>query len=171
MRKILPIVFFATTLFLSCTHSTTLKEQMKLNFSSHLKNMDSSLVLDSFRIIKIDTIVDKVIRMIDDTIYKIELHRVESQLANALKMQRKDSASIYQEEINYMVPQIDSVNNAVSKGDTIKKLGFIIRCFYQISKNKSSVKDSIIYFFDNGMNIRNSSFIDTLISRSLRKMQ
>jgi hypothetical protein len=173
MKKILAVVFFATTPFLSCTQSTTLSEQMKLNFATHLKNIDSSLVLDSFRILQIDTMVEKLGRIIDDTIYKLELHRVQSQLANAVSEQKKDSIPIYQDEINYMIPQIDSVTNSISKGDTKKIYGFVMRCVYQIRKNNHSVKDSIVYFFDNGMNIRNPSFAntDTFISKSLKKIR
>jgi hypothetical protein len=173
MKKTMAVVFLGTMLFLSCTHPATLSEQMKLNFSGHLKKLDSSLVLDSFRIIQIDTMVEKLGRMIDDTIYKLELHRVQSQLANAVKQQKKDSIAIYQEEINYMIPQIDSVTNSISKGDTKKIYGFMMRCAYQIRKNNLFVKDSIVYFFDNGMKIRNPGFAntDTLIARSLKKIR
>ena len=172
MKRTLSLVSFGMIFFLSCNHSATLSEQMKLNFANHLKKIDSSAVLDSFRILQIDTIVEKLGRKIEDTIYKLELHRVEAQLANAVRENKKDSISIYQYEINYMMPQIDSVTNSISKGDSKKIYGFIMRCVYQIRKNNLSVKDSNIYFFDNGMNILNLSFTntDSFILKSLKKV-
>jgi hypothetical protein len=47
--------------------------------------MDSTVVLDSFRLVGIDSIDEKLERTIDDTIYTREFSRVQAQFANAIK--------------------------------------------------------------------------------------
>ena len=171
MKKTLLIAFLTTATFLYCKHSENLSEQLKSNFTTHLKKVDSSLVLDSFRIIGIDTINQRLGTIIDDTVYKRSLYRVQLQLANAVKEQKKDSIRFYQEEINYMLPQIDSLTNSIPKADTKKKFGIVIRCLYQVRKNSEYQKTFILYFLDNKMNVLNSDMIDSIIHRSYVKLK
>jgi hypothetical protein len=171
MKKLLATGFFAMLIFLSCTHSASLPEQLKTNFSEHVKKIDSALALDSFRVMRIDTLVEKIGRIIDDSIYKRELYRVQLQLANAIKRQRKDSIAIYQDEVNYMLPQIDSVTNSISKGDTTKKFGVLAVCLYQLRKNNTSAKGFAFYFLNTKMSIMNADMIDSTIYSTYRKLK
>jgi hypothetical protein len=168
--KALFVYFMGLLLFLSCTHPTTTSDELKLNFTKHLTKIDSSLNLDSFRLVNIDTMTEKGGTIWDDTIYNRERFRLQSQLSSAFKENKRDSSLFYQEEINYISGQIDSLTKTISKADTTKKFGFIITCFYQIHKNDISVKDSVQYVLDTQMNIRNYHFIDDKIIRSDKKI-
>jgi hypothetical protein len=170
MKKVFFIVVLSPLLFLYCTHSTTLSEQLKLNFSTHLKMVDSSLILDSFKIIRIDTMDQRLGRITDTMDYKRELHRVQGELANAIVEQKKDSIIFYKDEINYILPQLDSLTNSISRADTTKKFGIIVSCLFQIRKNNEYQKKAVNYFLDNKMNIRNSDMIDTVIQGAYLKL-
>jgi hypothetical protein len=54
-------------IFSSQTKITPFSEQLKANFLSHLMKADSSLVLDSFRVFRVDTANQKLFDIIDDT--------------------------------------------------------------------------------------------------------
>jgi hypothetical protein len=118
-----------------------------------------------------DTLTLKGGAIVEDTIYKRELSRVQSQLANAVAMKMKDSVMIYQYEVNYMLGQIVSLTKSIPKADTSNKFGIMIRCLYQIQKSNRTVRDSVPYVIDEKMNIRNHNFIDTMIARSYRKIK
>jgi len=171
MKKLLSPGFFVMLIFLSCKHSTNLSDQLKANLSDHIKNIDSALTLDSFRIVRLDTLVEKLGRIIDDTIYKRELSRVQLQLANAIREQKKDSILIYQDEVDYMLPKIDSLTNSISKGDTTKKFGVLAGCSIQIRKNNTSSKGLVFYFLDTKMNVMNSEMIDSSIKIVCKKLK
>jgi hypothetical protein len=170
MKKPLFIAFILPVIFLYCTHSTGLTEELKLNFLNHIKIVDSSLVLDSFKITNIDTLVQRLGRILDDSAYKRELRRVQGQLDNAIMEQKKDSIKFYQGEVNYMIPQIDSLTNSISKADTTKILGIRIKCLYQIRKNNKLSNDSLYYYLDNKMNIQNPYLIDSSILRTSKRL-
>jgi hypothetical protein len=171
MMRQLTVIFVIINIFSYCTHRTTLSEQIKLNLSTHIKKIDTALVLDSFKIYRIDTMVERLGRIIDDTIYKRELYRVQLQLANAVKEQKQDSIAIYQEEVNYMSPQIDSITKSISKGDTTKKYGIVVECSFNLKKNNASDKGIAYYFLDNNMNIINPDIIDSFIYRTYTRIK
>jgi hypothetical protein len=84
--RVLMIVILIPVLFLSCKQKPpNVSIQLKSNFLSHLEKMDSTVVLDSFRLVGIDSIDEKLERTIDDTIYTREFSRVQAQFANAIK--------------------------------------------------------------------------------------
>src|SRR6516225_1083523 len=104
MKKSLLRVFVLSCLILSCkTKHKNLSDQVKINLTSHINKIDSTLVLDSFQVIRIDTINRRMERMIDDTLYTLEFRRVQTQLENAKKGTRQDSIAFYQGEVNYML--------------------------------------------------------------------
>jgi hypothetical protein len=169
--RVLMIVILIHVLFLSCNQKPpNVSIQLKSNFLSHLKKMDSTVVLDSFKLIGIDSIDQKLERTIDDTIYTREFSRVQAQFANAIKEKKEDSIEFYQGEIDYMTPQVDSLTKVISKADTSKKLGMVVTCRIQLSKHNRSVDWIIYYFLDKNMKIWNSEMIDSsivTISRNL----
>ncbi len=171
MKNWMNIILSTALLYSSCKHAApkNISDQLRSDFSAHVKSMDSSLVLDSFKVFRIDTMVEKLGRIIDDTIYKIEFHRVQLQLANAIKEQNKDSIAIYQDELDYMAPQIDSVTKAISRGDTTKKMGILAACRFQLRKNDKTYNSNAYYFLDRSMRIINTDMIDSAIAFALRK--
>ena len=68
MKKLLP--FIAVLLF-ACKESITnnLKDKLQIYFSERLKNADSTIHLDSVRIIKMDTVTKKM--LINEAMSKI----------------------------------------------------------------------------------------------------
>ena len=165
MKKLLTLVIVSCTLILSCKPKhRTLSDQVKANFITHVIKIDSTLVLDSFQVIRIDTVNRRMERMIDDTLYMMEFHRVETQLANALKGKRTDSIEFYQGEVNYMQTQFDSLKREIAKADTTKKLGLLVASKIQLTKNGRSGEMIVYYFLDWNMKVWNPEMIDTVIS-------
>ena len=171
MKRVLFIGALTQVLFMYCTSKpASLSSQLETSLLSHIKKIDSTVILDSFSVLRTDKMVEKLGRIIDDTIYKRELSRVQSQLANAVKYQKHDSIEFYQGEVNYMLPQIDSLTKSISQADTTKKFGLLISCWFQISKNNMNRSGLLYYFLDQQMTIRNSDMIDSTISLLSRAM-
>ncbi len=170
-KTTLPLLLLCI-MYSSCANKPdSIQEQLKANFSKHVNKIDPTIIIDSFQVLKIDTMVEKLGRIIDDSIYKRELYHVQNQLANAQKEGLTDSAEFYDSEIKYMLIQIDSVTNSIRSGDTKKSFGFLVICHYQIRKNNNHHKDLIFYFFDTKMNIVNADMIDSDIYRSYRRIK
>jgi hypothetical protein len=172
MKRLLIITVSIHILFLYDCQSkpAPLPSQLESNLLSHLKKIDTAIVLDTFRVLRSDKLVEKLGRIIDDTIYKRELCRVENQLANAIKYQKQDSIEFYQGEVNYMLPQIDSLTKSIAQADTTKKFGLLVSCWFQISKNNMKNSGLVFYFLDQEMTIRNSDMIDSTISLLSRNL-
>ncbi len=172
MKRLLIIIAFVHILFLYNCQSkpAPVPDQLKSNLLSHLKKIDTAFVLDSFRVLRSDKLVERLGRIIDDTIYKRELYRVQNQLANAIKYQKHDSIEFYQGEVNYMLPQIDSLTKSIAQADTTKKFGLLVSCWFQISKNNMKNSGLVFYFLDQEMTIRNSDMIDSTISLLSRNL-
>jgi hypothetical protein len=152
--------------FSSCeSKPKNLSEQLKDNVLSHLEKIDSTIFLDSFTVIRIDTIDRRFERIIDDTIYLREFMRVRTQLSNAQVEAKKDSTEFYQGEVNYMLTQIDSLNKEISKADTTSKLGLLVTCKIQLANSKGKQVGILYYFLDLTMTIRNSEMVDSMIYR------
>jgi hypothetical protein len=170
MRSLL-VIFILSILFSYCSQPKTISDQIKNNFSSHLKNIDTALVLDSFNIVRIDTMVEKLGRVFDDSVYTREMYRVKAQLASAKLMQKKDSIAIYQEEIDYMIPKVDSVTKSIETGDTKTKFGLFIRFYYVLRKKDKTNNGYCFYFLDNNANVLNSEMIDSIIIRNYNSIK
>ncbi len=172
MKRLLTTAVLAQVILLyNCTSKPApLADQLENNLRSHLKKIDSTVVLDTFRVLRMDKMVEKLGRIFDDTIYKRELYRVQDQLANAIKYQKHDSIEFYQGEVNYMLPQIDSLTRSIAQADTTKKFGLLVSCWFQISKNNMRNSGALYYFLDQQMTIRNSDMIDSTISLLSRGM-
>ncbi|HEV3222768.1 MAG TPA: hypothetical protein VGZ90_07815 [Puia sp.] len=171
MKRFFIIAALAQGFLMYCNSKPVpIPNQLENILLSHLKKTDSTIILDSFRVLRMDKMVEKLGRIIDDTIYKRELYRVQDQLANAIKFQKHDSIEFYQGEVNYMLPQIDSLTKSIAQADTTKKFGLLVSCWFQISKNNMKNSGLIFYFLDQQMTIRNSDMIDSTISLLSRSM-
>ena len=167
------LVFLALLYFLcvSCTSKpANLSDQLKMHFQTRIQKIDSTLVLDSFSILRIDTANQRLFSALDDTLYKVVLARVRGQMANATKNQNIDSMAIYQYELDYMIPTSDSLTKEISKSDTTKKYGIVVACQIQLRKDSIKKTDRIYYFLDREMTIRNGERIDSAISRISQAM-
>ena len=169
LQLFVALLFFI--LVVSCKHSTSLSDQLKINFAAHLKLIDSALTLDSFRLIGTRTMTQRFGRIIDDSIYVRELYRVKEQLANALKAGKNDSAAFYQQEVDYMVPNIDSLTNSISKGDTTRKFGTLVACDALIRLTNASQQMLVVYILDENMNIINPDMVDDMIKGAYEHMK
>jgi hypothetical protein len=159
----------AIIIFIGCsTKIPDLTSQLKTNFSSHLIKVDSAVVIDSFSVIAVDTLVEKLGKIIDDTIYIRELHAVQAQLAHALMRPRKDSIEYFQNEVNYMSGQIDTLTMSIKTADTKNKFGILARCYFQISKKDKAKSDFVFYFIDSRSNILSTDIIDSSINRAYK---
>jgi hypothetical protein len=166
MRSLYPCLALFCILFGQCkSKPVNLSDQLKANLLTHFHKVDSTLVLDSFAIVKLDTANQRLFSAVDDTLYKIVLARVRSQMANATKNNNTDSMAIYQYELDYMIPTSDSLTKEISKSDTTKKYGVIVTCQIQVSKDKAIKTDKIYYFLGRDMKIWNGEWIDSAISR------
>ena len=171
-KQLRTLIVISTVLIFSCKSKPhNLSDQVKANFITHIKKIDSTLVLDSFRVIEIDTINRRMERIIDDTLYMLEFHRVQTQLANAMKGTRADSIEFYQGEVNYMQTQFDSLNREVLKADTTKRLGLLAICKIQLTKDGRSGDMIVYYFLDWNMKVWNPEMIDTTISGLSKRLK
>ena len=170
MKRAIAFIFLA---IVGCKSSPPpdLSSQLKSDLSSRLLKIDSFALIDSFKILGVDTIVPRLGIIIDDTIYIRQLHSVQEQLAHAMTRSRKDSIEYFQGEVNYMTGQIDSITASIKTADTTNKFGILARCYYQISKNDKNKKDSIYYFIQNKGHIINSEMLDSFVARSYRNLK
>jgi hypothetical protein len=172
MRSVFNCFAVFYILFLSCkSKPVNLSDQLKANLLTHIHKVDSTLVLDSFRIIRLDTANERLLSEIDDTLYKTVLARVRSQMANATKNNNTDSMAIYQYELDYMIPTSDSLTREISKSDTTKKFGLLVSCQIQVSRDNLIKTDKVYYFLDKDMKIWNGEWIDSAISRISRTVR
>jgi hypothetical protein len=158
-------------LFCSCkSKPASLPEQLKENFLSHLRKIDSTVMLDSFIVLRIDSIDQRHERAIDDSAYLREFRRIRAQLSNAVIAKKTDSIGFYQDEVNYMEMQADSLTKEISNADTTKKFGLVARCKFQLSKHTKIQERNIRYFLDMNSKILNSEMIDSAIALTTRKL-
>lgn len=117
---------------------------MRKDFSNRVLRIDSSVRVDSFQLVRMDSLTEKIGQIVYDSIYSKEEARLETELNIA----RKNAAdtSIKLEEIGYMKKEIDSIQNLIVHADTIKKYGVLSLYSYTIS-NKEKYKSGQIYYF------------------------
>ena len=172
MKKPIFVVFILLGI-ISCKSKPApdLSSQLRTDLSARLLKVDSLAHIDSFKVLGVDTIVPRLGKIIDDTIYIRLLHSVQEQLAHAKTRPRKDSIRYFQEEINYMQGQIDTLTESIKTADTTRKFGILARCYYQVSKNGKFKADAIYYFIRNNGYILNDEMLDSTITRSYRAVK
>ncbi len=171
MNRVLMLsILFCIFLFSCESKPPSLQDQLREVFISRLKKSDSTVILDSFRIVRVDSLDQKHQRMIDDSIYMREFIRVRNQLTNSIAEKRTDSIEYYRDEVKYMESELDSMKKEISKADTTKKISLLALCKIQLSKNNRRQEMSLRYLIDLNMNIWNTSMIDSSIARTVRKM-
>jgi hypothetical protein len=170
---LLPALLFGVLALLTggCKPShPQLADQLKKIFTTHLAAIDSAATVDTFNVIWRGNITERLGRMIDDTIYRQELSNVRRQLMHALRNKDKDSIKFYQEEVNLLVKEVDSVDKAVPEGDTLHRYGIVVACSFGVQKDSRRRLDSTFIFMDKNMRIINDDFIDSGLHRSLNAL-
>ena len=123
------------------------------------------MVLDSFRLLRVDTANQRLFSAVDDILYKMTFERVQSQAANAKKKHKTDSLAFYQNELDYMIPTKDSITKLISVSDTTKKYGILATCKVQHRKGNAIATDNIYYYLNMDMSIMNLDWIDSEVSQ------
>jgi hypothetical protein len=170
--KVLFIFAGLTIWLVACTNhkALDLSKQLKPVFVNHLRNVDSSASIDSLQITRMMPADEKLGRIFDDSIYRREYYMVMAQLRGAQSRKVADSIKFYQYEINYMSKQVDSMAKSIDEGDTTRRFGYVIACYYWISKKNRKKMDSLFLFVDNRMILRNTEVLDSFMRRSLMSM-
>jgi hypothetical protein len=155
-RKILIFVLISLVL-VHCKDKLSLNEQVRQDFSNRVLKIDTSIRIDSFQMVRIDSLTEQIGQIVYDSIYSREEARLESELSTA-RMNRADTGYV-QEEINYMKKELDSIKNLTVKADTIKKYGILASYSYTISKDGKSKTSGVYYFIGNDGNVLNPDMI------------
>jgi hypothetical protein len=151
------VIFCMATLFAWCKNKPSFTEQVRNDFTNRVLKIDSSIRVDSFQLVRMDSLTEQIGQIVYDSIYAREEARLESELS-AAKMNRADTGYV-QEEINYMKKELDSIKNLTVKADTIKKYGILASYSYTISKDGKSKTSGVYYFISNNGTILNSDMI------------
>jgi hypothetical protein len=166
MRKIL-LLLACSWVVVSC-HQPTLNEQLTAAFQNHLGRLDPEATLDSVHIIWNVSANERLARIIDDSIYVREYHRIRRQLANAEAINDRDSIAFYHYEIGVLEHGIDSVSESINRGDTTRSHGTLLNCSYFLTKAKRRIMDSTMLFIDSANVLRYTNFMDSSIARAMR---
>lgn len=158
MKRETLVIFFIVSLFTRCTNKPSFTEQVKNDFTNRVLKIDSSIRVDSFQLIRMDSLTEMIGQIIYDSIYAREEARLEAEFGVA-RINRADTGYV-QEEINYMKRELDSIGNLIIKADTVKKYGVVARYDYTISKNEKSKRGGVYYFISNSGDVLNPDMIN-----------
>ena len=157
MKRIIFIFVLLTLVLLHCRNKPSFTEHVRQDFTNRVLKIDSSIRVDSFQLIRMDSLTEMIGQIIYDSIYAREESRLELELSIA-KMNRADTGYV-QEEINYMKKELDSISHLITKADTVKKYGVVLQYSYTISKNDKSKTGGVYYFISNNGNVLNPDMI------------
>jgi hypothetical protein len=157
LKKQFTLFVSITILLACCTGKPSFNEQLRKDFSNRVSKIDSSVRVDSFQLVRMDSLTEKIGQIVYDSIYAREEARLEDEL-NVMK-QSKGDTSYKVEEINYMKKELDSIENLIVNADTAKKYGVIGMYDYTISKNAQSKSGRVYYFISNNGNVLNPGMI------------
>lgn len=170
--RIKTLIFLTFVVLLFACKSEGEKEQRKLqdDMQSYFKAnmMDSTSTLDSFCLVKIDTITQRMLlfeqssvlgRQLDNL---IELHKLSNQeLSNSVDQMRlyrmiesKDLVEIEKKdfdknkekgqqirfEIDTLMSITKNIDSSAQHSDSVKAIGFQAKCFYQLRRKDKSVE-------------------------------
>lgn len=149
----------------------TLQSNLKTYFIAHLADSTSSV--DSFRLIKIDTLTEVELfgeqyqvlskqlksllglyslntQNLSNSVSQMRLYRMIGS-TGLVEIQRNDIKKITEKgglmmaEIDTVVKIIDVIAQKEERADTLKPVGFEARCFYQLRNKDKSVKRDTTY--------------------------
>jgi hypothetical protein len=157
-RRILIFVLLPL-IFVHCKSKPSFTEQVRQDFTNRVLKIDSSIRIDSFLLIRMDSLTEMIGQIVYDSIFAREEVRLETELM-ATKQNPAADISYKQEEINYMKKEMDSIENLIKKADTVKKYGVIAQYSYTISKSEKYRAGKVYYFISNNGNVLNPDMIN-----------
>jgi hypothetical protein len=157
IRRLLIFVLLPLIL-VYCKSKPSFTEQVRQDFTNRVLKIDSSIRVDSFQLIRMDSLTEMIGQIIYDSMYAREETRLETEWMTKKQNQSADTGYI-QEEINYMKKELDSIKNLITKADTVKKYGVLAQYFYSISKNEKSKAGRVYYFISNNGYVLNPDMI------------
>jgi len=155
---------------IACTQKKPLTTQLTTAFGNHLARIDSTITLDSVKIIWSTPVNERLGRVIDDTVYVREYNRIKWQLAGAAAKNDRDSMAFYRYEIRVMEHEIDSIGKAIGQGDTTRSYGSLVACAYYLKRNEKAIKDSTLLYIDSAGALRYTGYMDSSIARTARQL-
>jgi hypothetical protein len=158
MKRRILIFVLLPLILVHCKGKPSFTEQVRQDFSNRVMKIDSSIRVDSFQLIRMDSLTEMIGQIIYDSMYAREEARLETELM-AAKRNRATDTGYMQEEINYMKKELDSIENLITKADTVKKYGILALYSYTISKNEKSKTSGVYYFISNNGNVLNPDMI------------
>lgn len=168
MRK-WPLILSLSGVLSSCNRPTsTLTEQLTVAFSHHLSRIDPGVRLDSVHLLWSVPVTERLGRVIDDTVYVREYHRIRSQMAGALQRNDRDSIAFYRYEIAVLEREIDSISKAIGQGDTTRRYGSLLSAAYYLEKEGHTLNDSTLLYIDTSGVLRYTGYMDSSIARTIR---
>ena len=157
MKKQFFLHFFATLFLVYCSSKPSYTEQVRKDFSSRVLKIDSSVRVDSFQLVRMDSLTEQIGQIVYDSLYAREEARLEMEL-NAAKKNGADT-SYKLEEIRYMKKELDSIENLIVHADTVRKYGVLSLYSYTISNKDRSKSGRVYYFISNDGDILNPNMI------------
>jgi hypothetical protein len=158
MNKRIVIFIMMPLILVYCKDKPSFSEQVRKDFSNRVLKLDSSIRIDSFQLVRIDSLTEQIGQIVYDSIYAREEARLESEFIVAKRNPAADTIYL-QEEINYMKKELDSIENLIAKADTVKKYGVLAQYEYAISKDGKSKTGVVYYFISNKGNVLNPDMI------------
>lgn len=156
-RRILIFVLLPL-IFVHCKSKPSFTEQVRQDFTNRVLKIDSSIRIDSFLLIRMDSLTEKIGQIVYDSMYMREAARLDTEFIAARRNQAADTG-YRREEINYMKKEMDSIENLIAKADTVKKYGVLAQYSYTVSKNEKSRTGKVYYFISNNGNVLNPDMI------------
>ena len=151
---------------------------MEAYFTQKIKNADSSLTVESFQFIRLDTLHEKwainrqrfpFVRdyAMDSTILDSLQQKIKGAIPTEedLKMIQK-----IQDELKYLRKELDSLTELLKHADTLKPVGYVAHyAFRLLRKDGSYLQDTIGYAFDSKLVMlnwdnNNERNIDSIVS-------
>ena len=186
MKQIPALFFLALTIFSFACQSKS--EQLKKKLQSDLKTYfianleDSTLTVDSFRVIKIDTITQQMLIQeqsklltgqlnslvnlytlkatdISISVDKMKLYAVlgSSELIDIERREYKEKlakSQLLESEMDTVMAIVASLDSSAKFADTAAAIGFQAKCFYQLRKpDKSVERDTTFIILNTNMDI------------------
>jgi hypothetical protein len=170
MKRETLVIFVMVTMFAWCTNKPSFTEQVRQDFTNRVLKIDSSIRVDSFQLIRMDSLTEMIGQIVYDSIYAREEARLETEFIAAKQNPAADT-SYRQEEINYMKKELDSIEHLIAKADTVKKYGVIAQYSYTFSKNEKSKTGRVYYFISNNGNVLNPDMITDSVKVIVGKLE
>jgi len=155
--------FIASLILFSCKSKEAkpafVMPDMQDYFSKRLHAADSTIQIDSFRLIRLDTLHEKWALTHQRYPYLHDFGKISAQLDSIQKQSKPNTAEAnneatktiqyLEEEKAYLKKEIDSINNLLAHADTANPIGYMVRYKSSFKKKDGTlITDTINFSFD-----------------------